>query len=55
LLGVTGIVYGFTAPSLYAIMSDLLPNRRGLGTSLVSVAYGIGAAVGAVLASWVNS
>jgi MFS family permease len=55
LLAVTGIGYGFTAPSLYAIMSDLLPNRRGLGTSLVSVAYGIGGAVGAVLASWVMS
>jgi MFS family permease len=32
-------------------MSDLLPHRRGLGASLVSVAYGIGGAVGAVLAS----
>jgi MFS family permease len=51
LLSVTGIGYGFTPPSLYAIMSDLLPNRRGLGTSLVSVAYGIGGAIGAVLAS----
>ena len=30
---VTGIGYGFTPPSLYAIMSDLLPNRRGLGAS----------------------
>jgi len=55
LLAVTGIGYGFTAPSLYAIMSDLLPNRRGLGTSLVSVAYGIGGAAGAVLASWIMS
>ena len=50
-LGVTGIGYGFTPPSLYAIMSDLLPHRRGLGTSLVSVSYGIGGAIGAVLAS----
>ena len=32
-------------------MSDLLPNRRGLAASLVSVTYGIGGAVGAVLAS----
>ena len=32
-------------------MSDLLPNRRGLGASLVSVSYGIGGAIGAVLAS----
>lgn len=50
-LGVTGIGYGFTPPSLYAIMSDLLPHRRGLGASLISVTYGIGGAVGAVLAS----
>jgi MFS family permease len=50
-LGVTGIGYGFTPPSLYAIMSDLLPQRRGLGASLISVTYGIGGAVGAVLAS----
>lgn len=50
-LAVTGVGYGFTPPSLYALMSDLLPNRRGLGTSLVSVTYGIGGAVGAVLAS----
>lgn len=50
-LGVTGIGYGFTPPSLYAIMSDLLPDRRGLGASLVSVTYGIGGAIGAVLAS----
>ncbi|HEY7316251.1 MAG TPA: MFS transporter [Candidatus Binatia bacterium] len=50
-LGVTGVGYGFTPPSLYAIMSDLLPHRRGFGTSLVSVSYGIGGAIGAVLAS----
>lgn len=50
-LGVTGIGYGFTPPSLYAIMSDLLPHRRGLGASLISVTYGIGGAIGAVLAS----
>jgi len=55
LLGVTGIGYGFTAPSLYAVMSELLPNRRGLGTSLVSVAYGTGGVVGAVLASRVTA
>jgi AAHS family benzoate transporter-like MFS transporter len=51
LLGIAGIGYGFTPPSLYAIMSDLLPHRRGLGTSLVSVAYGTGGAIGAVLSS----
>jgi MFS family permease len=50
-LGLAGLGYGFTPPSLYALMSDLLPDRRGLGTSLVSVAYGIGGAVGAVLTS----
>jgi len=50
-LAVTGIGYGFTPPSLYAIMSDLLPHRRGLGASLVSVTYGIGGAIGALLAS----
>ena len=50
-LALTGVGYGFTPPSLYAIMSDLLPNRRGLGASLVSVTYGTGGAIGAVLAS----
>lgn len=50
-LGLTGIGYGFTPPSLYAIMSDLLPHRRGFGASLISVTYGIGGAIGAVLAS----
>ncbi|HEX2931099.1 MAG TPA: MFS transporter, partial [Candidatus Binatia bacterium] len=50
-LGITGIGYGFTAPSLYAIMADLLPHRRGLGTSIISVTYGIGGAVGSLLAS----
>jgi MFS family permease len=50
-LGLTGLGYGFTPPSLYALMSDLLPNRRGLAASLVSVSYGIGGAVGSVLAS----
>ncbi|MSP40077.1 MAG: MFS transporter [Deltaproteobacteria bacterium] len=55
LLAVTGIGYGFTPPSLYAIMSDLLPHRRGLGASLVSVTYGIGGAIGAVLASRITA
>jgi MFS family permease len=54
-LALTGIGYGFTPPSLYAIMSDLLPHRRGLGASLVSVSYGIGGAIGAVLASRVTA
>ena len=55
LLGVAGIGYGFTPPSLYAIMSDLLPHRRGLGASLVSVTYGTGGAIGAVLSSRVTA
>jgi len=50
-LALTGIGYGFTSPSLYAIMSDLLPDRRGFGASLISVTYGIGGAIGALLAS----
>lgn len=54
-LGLTGLGYGFTPPSLYALMSDMLPHRRGLGASLVSVAYGIGGAIGAVLASRVTA
>ena len=31
--------------------SDLLPQRRGLGASLISVTYGVGGAIGAILAS----
>lgn len=54
-LAMTGIGYGFGAPSLYAIMSDLLPRRRGLGASLVSVTYGIGGAAGAVLSSRITA
>lgn len=53
-LALTGVGYGFTAPSLYAIMSDLLPHRRGFGASLISVTYGIGGAIGAVLASRIS-
>jgi len=50
-LALTGIGYGFTPPSLYLIMSELLRQRRGLGASLISVAYGIGGAIGALLSS----
>lgn len=50
-LACTGLGYGFTTPSLYALMSDLMPGRRGLATSLVSVAYGIGGSMGAVVSS----
>jgi MFS family permease len=50
-LALAGLGYGFNSPSLYALMSDLLPERRGLGASLVSVAYGIGGSLGSVIAS----
>ena len=52
-LALTGIGYGFTTPSLYALMSDLLPERRGFGASLVSVSYGLGVSAGAVITSWI--
>jgi MFS family permease len=51
-LALTGTGYGFTTPSLYALMSDLLPERRGFGASLVSVAYGLGLSAGAAVTSW---
>ncbi len=54
-LALTGLGYGFIPPSLYALMSDLLPQTRGLGASVVSVFYGSGGAVGALLASRVLS
>lgn len=50
-LALTGLGYGFIPPSLYALTSDLLPQARGLGASVVSVFYGSGGAVGALLAS----
>lgn len=52
-LALGGLGYGFTTPSLYALMSDLLPARRGLGASLVSVSYGIGGSLGSVITSFV--
>lgn len=51
LLALTGLGYGFTTPSLYALMSDLVPARRGLGASLVTVAYAIGGSLGSVISS----
>lgn len=51
LLGLVGLGYGFITPSLYALMSDLLPERRGLATGLVSVSYGLGGFLGSVLSS----
>jgi MFS family permease len=50
-LALSGVGYGFTTPSLYALMSDLLPERRGFGASLVSVAYGLGVSAGALVTS----
>lgn len=50
-LALTGLGYGFTTPSLYALMSDLLPGKRGFGASLVSVAYGTGGFLGSVISS----
>lgn len=55
LLGFAGLGYGFITPSLYALMSDLLPGRRGLGASFVSVSYGIGGSLGALIASSIIS
>ena len=51
LLGLAGVGYGFASVGLYALLSDLLPARRGLGTGLLSVTYGVGALVGPLLAS----
>ena len=52
-LGLSGLGYGFTTPSLFALMSDLFPGRRGLGAGLVSTFYGIGGLVGSLVASFV--
>jgi AAHS family 3-hydroxyphenylpropionic acid transporter len=52
-LAVTGVGYGFTTPSLYALMADLLPDRRGLGATVVSVFYGLGLWAGALIASFI--
>ncbi|MBI4526430.1 MAG: MFS transporter [Deltaproteobacteria bacterium] len=52
LLAIAGLGYGFTTPSLFALMSDLLPGRRGLAASLVSSSYGVGGLLGPLVASW---
>jgi MFS transporter, AAHS family, benzoate transport protein len=52
-LALAGVGYGFTTPSLYALMSDLMPGRRGLGASLVSVSYGLGVSAGAIVTTWI--
>lgn len=50
-LGITGLGYGFIPTSLYTLMSDIAPRRRGLVSSLVAVAYGLGGFAGSLLAS----
>jgi MFS family permease len=55
LLGLAGAGYGFTTPSTYALMSELLPGRRGLATGLVSVSYALGGLVGPIVASHVGA
>ena len=55
LLAAAGIGYGFVNIALYALLSDLLPTRRGVGTGLVSVAYGAGAFVGPLFAGTVTA
>ena len=50
-LGITGLGYGFIPTSLYTLMSDIAPRRKGLVSSLVAVAYGLGGFVGSLLAS----
>jgi MFS family permease len=50
LFGLAGVGYGFASIGLYALLSDLLPARRGLGAGLLSVAYGTGALMGPLLA-----
>jgi MFS family permease len=55
LLGLAGVGYGFVNLALYALLSDLLPTRRGVSTGLVSVAYGAGAFVGPLFAGMVTA
>jgi len=50
-LAITGLGYGFIATSIYTLISDIAPQNKGLAASLVAVAYGMGGAVGSVLAS----
>lgn len=55
LFGLAGIGYGFVSIALFALLSDLLSARRGLGAGLLSVTYGTGALVGPLLASAVTA
>ena len=55
LLACSGLGYGVITPSLYALMSDLMPGKRGLATSFVSVAYGTGGFIGPLLASSISA
>lgn len=55
LLGLAGAGYGFTTPSTYALMSDLLPGKRGLAVGLVSLSYALGGLVAPIVASHVTA
>jgi MFS family permease len=50
-LALAGVGYGLTPPSLFGLMADLLPHKRGLAASLVAVAYGAGVTAGSLMAS----
>lgn len=55
LLGVAGVGYGFTSTAAYALLSDLLPGRRGVATALVSISYGTGAFAGPLLTGFITA
>ena len=55
LFGLAGVGYGFTSTTVYALLSDLLPRKRGLATSLVTIAYGVGAFAGSLVAGFVTA
>jgi len=53
LLGIAGVGYGFTTPASFALMSELLPGKRGLAMGIASFSYGVGTLIGPLLASLV--
>ena len=55
LFGLAGVGYGFTSTTVYALLSDLLPRKRGLATSLVTIAYGVGAFAGSLVAGFLTA
>jgi MFS family permease len=54
LLGIAGVGYGFTTPASFALMSELLPGKRGLAMGIASFSYGVGTLAGPLLASLVT-